>query len=80
MEFNQTGIDKGYMIFTRRRDDEVLVRWATFDFFRRILIDVSTYRSLRIMIGAGANALEGDSRGGNGLVGDNCFSLENISS
>ena len=27
------------MIFTSRRDDEVLVSWTTFDFLRRISID-----------------------------------------
>ena len=81
MELNQTGIDLGYMFFTSRRDDEVLVSWTIFYFFKKKLIEtVSTYRSLRIMIGAGANALVGDSRGGKRLVGDIFFSLENISS
>ena len=35
MEFNQTGIDLGYMFFTSRRDDEVLVSWTIFYFFRK---------------------------------------------
>ena len=39
MEFNQTCIDYGYMILTSQRDDEVLLIWTLFDFFRPILID-----------------------------------------
>ena len=39
MAFNQSYIEYGYMILTSGRDDEVLVIWTSFVFFRPILID-----------------------------------------
>ena len=39
MEIHQARIVYGCMILTSRRDDEVLVIWTTFDFFRSVLIN-----------------------------------------
>ena len=71
MASNQSDIEYGYMILTSGRDDEVLVIWTSFVFFRPILVDCINISKFK---NTDTSRCE--------CIGwrDICFSLENISS